>query len=279
MNIALSTGRRVAGFAAALLCGWQIGLLALRLVAVTPAPEQRTMDMAELSVDAPTQNSRMYSTRLPLFGDEPATVSAPVAEPARNTTDYRLQGLLVMADGDGWAVIDAGSEIGLFRTGDTLPGGETISAVEPAGVVITGPQGRIRILLDDDATRGGNPASRPAAGTAPAEPSAAARPPPPQPSAAALQRARELLESLRVQRVRVASGEVGLRIAWISDDPAVAATGLRRGDIIMAVNGHSVEDPDAYAAVLTEAEDTGVLSIDVLRGATRTSLTVEVTDG
>jgi serine protease Do len=82
------------------------------------------------------------------------------------------------------------------------------------------------------------------------------------------------------RRMRAAVGlppREGVLVRDVGDDTPAAASGLTRGDLIVAAGGAPVESIDALLAAIDAVGPTGTLSLTVLRGAEET--TVEVRFG
>lgn len=227
----------------------------------------------------------------PVFGAATAAGAARPIPVARNTA-YSLRGLLTMRDGHEFAVIESSGATAVYRERDRLPGGETVAEIGTGSVTLSGPQGLVRLAFEDPeippAAPGGTPGAVPADPPAPAarrpeaEPSSAIRAAAPVRAAAPeveperrppVSRAdldrrvlsAEVLSAARFTRVRARSGKIGLRIKWLRRDELTDAIGLRRGDVILAVNGLSVDDPEARDELLGTLSTGREIVIDLER--------------
>lgn len=71
---------------------------------------------------------------------------------------------------------------------------------------------------------------------------------------------------------------IGLRITGIGRSSALRQAGLRNGDVLVAVNGESVNSPQRGIAVYQRLSTSSSVSVEVLRRGERRRLRVEVTD-
>jgi general secretion pathway protein C len=72
-------------------------------------------------------------------------------------------------------------------------------------------------------------------------------------------------------------GELVPEILWVREGQVYDLVGLRRGDMILEVNGHAVLDAGMLARaqdMLAEAEE---LTIQILRAGQRRTITVRIT--
>ena len=219
----------------------------------------------------------------PIFGEEAQTRSAESAPVARNTT-YSLRGLFEMLDGGALAMIESSGITAVYRGRDRLPGGETITEISPDGVTIDGARGRTRIAFEELQVSRPEPDERPpadarnseadspgtvasvdaAVATADIEPE---RRPPLSHTKLSEQilSSESLLSAVRFKRVRVRTGKIGLRIEWLRKDDLTDAIGLQRGDVIVAVNGLSVDDPRTMDALVRTLPTSREVVIDLER--------------
>ena len=83
-----------------------------------------------------------------------------------------------------------------------------------------------------------------------------------------------IASQLRIVPAFSAGAAVGFRIAWMAPDALALKAGLRQGDVITAVNGHSLTSADAILALAREAQTGTSFTAEVLRGGS--SLRLEV---
>ena len=221
----------------------------------------------------------------PIFGAATAAGAAKPIPVARNTA-YSLRGLLTMRDGHEFAMIESSGATAVYREQDRLPGGETVAEIGTGSVTLSSTQGLTLLAFDDPeiprAAPGGTPGAVPvdkpvrAARQPETEPSNAVhaaapeveperRPPVPRADLDRRILSAEVLSAARFTRVRARSGKIGLRIKWLRQDELTDAIGLRRGDVILAVNGLSVDDPGTRDKLLETLSTGREIVIDLER--------------
>lgn len=140
-----------------LMAAWLIVRL-LWLLIVGPTVDYKTLESAD-----PLDSSTSVSTLGPnqavswtLFASDDARQQNAAARLPADDSRLSLVGLVYTrgptADGQatGYAVIrGASSTDQIFQVGETLPDGRTIERLEPNAVVLTGPQGRRVLSLDE----------------------------------------------------------------------------------------------------------------------------------
>ena len=75
----------------------------------------------------------------------------------------------------------------------------------------------------------------------------------------------EPLSRARFTRVRARNGKIGLRVKWLRRDDLTDLVGLRRGDVILVVNGLPVDDPQAMGTLMGTLSDSSEVVIDLER--------------
>ena len=212
-----------------------------------------------------------------MFGDAAAAGAGGSVPVARNTA-YLLRGLFAASEGRGYAMIESAGATALYGEQDRLPGGETIAGISSDGVTLHGAQGLGRIMFEraelpsvGSPSKSGEEAPRPdpeagrVASTAPSGIEHERRPPL---SHARLKKqllSAEPLSGARFTRVRARNGKIGLRVKWLRRDDLADIVGLRRGDVIIAVNGLSVDDPQAMGTLMETLSDSSEVEIDLER--------------
>lgn len=216
---------------------------------------------------------------------------ATTAEPAKSVpivqnTAYSLRGLFTTRDGHGFAMIETSGTTAVYRGQDRLPGGETVAEIGPDSVTLRGAQGLAFLAFEDSEIPGAVPGGTSAAVPG-EEPVQAARQPkaeipnvvhatapkaeperrPPLLRANLSQQllSADALSAARFTRVRARNGKIGLRIKWLRQDELTDAIGLRRGDVILAVNGLSVDDPKTMGTLIEALPASGEIVIDLER--------------
>lgn len=208
------------------------------------SPRQGTLPHAVNSVKQPADRAGTTSDQphnfAPLFGTR-SDQSAPVEDLADGST--RLKGLFKDGEG-GFAVIETDGRAAVYGVGDTLDGVGRIDAIGTQGVTLIGQQGRVALRFEDAPS---TPPSQAAKGAA--------------------------IAQLRLARIRLDDGSVGLRITAVPDSPEGRALGLRRGDVITQLNDKPVRHPKAVAALAQPGN--GPVDIDYVRNGTPRRLTLK----
>ena len=219
----------------------------------------------------------------PIFGEEAQTRAADAIPVARNTT-YSLRGLFEMLDGGALAMIESSGMTAVYRGRDRLPGGEAITEISSDGVTIDSVRGRTRItfeelqmfrpepgqvsLVDTRNSEADSPdAVAPVDADVPAADVEPERRPPLSHKTLSEQilSNESLLSAVRFKRVRGRTGRIGLRIEWLRKDDLTDAVGLQRGDVILTVNGLSVDEPGTMDALVRSFPTSREVVIDLER--------------
>lgn len=154
------------------LLGYGLGRLALvgtlpaEAMHTTPAPADQVPASAAAQTPAGTRAAPLAPQAAQpawpaLFGDvpdqqpaapppEPEPEPEPLAAPTLSDT-YVLAGL-VAGEGQAWALLRGRNGDELVRTGDRLPGGETVLRIGTDGVTLETPLGLMLVVFDDPDT-------------------------------------------------------------------------------------------------------------------------------
>jgi hypothetical protein len=94
-----------------------------------------------------------------------------------------------------------------------------------------------------------------------------------------LERARTSLQHIAAQ-MRIlpafeAGRAVGFKIAWLAPDAVALKAGLRAGDVVTAVNGHTLTNIDAVLALAKDAQTLTHFTADILRAGAPLRLEVK----
>ena len=226
-----------------------------------------------------------------IFGAVP--VSGPGdAVPLAQNTGYALRGLFEMVDGRDLAMIELSGATAVYQERDGLPGGETVFEISAGGVTIDGPRGRALIAFEDSQVAGmesaeilataaefpGSEASA-VAGAATAVFKLERRPPLSRAALTEQVLSAGALSAVRFERVRVGDGKIGLRVQWLRSDALTDAIGLRQGDVILAVNGLSVDDSETLGQLIKALPASREVVIDVDRGSGPHRLVIPLSHG
>lgn len=261
----------VAGFAAA--AGLAHGGAVLARALMRPAGDPFT-EAAEVLPDAETAASadpeglRSWPA---LFGvHEPE--SAPTA-PVGAAPGYVLLGLVIDA-GRRWAIVGHDKGETLVREGSPLPGGETVRAITPDGVVIE--RGRAAVTIGFD---------RPGEAAAGAGLLALATPQTPRRTEVPLM----VVAGRDLRRVFGRAGSVRMlgatgsepasaEILWVRPGEILERIGLRAGDRVLRVNGFAAGDLAALSAAAEQLKVVREYEISLRRGGVLQAITVVLTD-
>jgi len=199
--------------------------------AQTQSPSTGAQDRPDLSVSARSDHS--YA---PLFGT-PSDPAAPVDELEDST--IALKGLVSDRQG-GFAVIEKDGTAMIYGPGDEIGGIGRVEQIGNGAVIITGSRGRVALRFEQsDLGVTATPAHHKA------------------------------LSRVRFARIRLDDGSIGLRVTSVADTPEGRALGLRRGDVITALNDKPVRHPKAIEAL---AQAGGPVEISYLRRGAAMSL-------
>jgi len=194
----------------------------------------------------------------------------PAAAPA-TTANLVLAGTLAGADPDqGWAIIGASAQAArVYATGAQLPGGSKLVAVYPD-----------RVILDRNGARESLALPRLTGG---ARPGPAAYNLPPAPAASLADNVRELIaqdpaavnEVMRPQPVFAGGQLRGYRVYPGRNRTQFAKLGLQPGDLVTAVNGAELTDPNRGLETLRGIGQGGTVTLTIDRNGQQQQLTVD----
>jgi general secretion pathway protein C len=80
---------------------------------------------------------------------------------------------------------------------------------------------------------------------------------------------------MRIVPALEAGAAVGFRIAWLAQDAVARRAGLEQGDVITAVNGHSLTDFEQTAALAKEVNTATRFTADIMRAGAPLRLEVK----
>ena len=276
--------RRPAGGAAAGMAGAAPSLVSFALVLLIAAQlasllwrvlgtsEGSANDVAP-AVQAPAPNVDMAAVvNAHLFGVAPQS-GDPSDAPA-TTANLSLAGTLAGLEPEhGWAIIGAsGQTARVYSTGASLPGGAKLFAVYPD-----------RVILDRNGARESLLMPRLASGTGGRSPSRSAGLPPTAPDASLADSVRQLLvknpsagsELLRPQPVFAGGSLRGYRVYPGRNRAQFASLGLQPGDLVLAVNGAALDDPNRGLEILRGVGQGSAVTLTVERGGQQQQITVD----
>lgn len=268
-------------------------LLALSAARITwmvfpPPMDEATVPLNEPETPSPIARkdplltSREIATRH-LFGTPPPD-DAPAADQPIPETQLNLLLRGVAASSNTAAafaiVADPAGKEEFYRVGDQLPGGAVLKEVHPQHIVLSRGDRFETLRLPQ----------QPLQMNAPAQPTA--RPPAmtPMPSAvapdagAALQQLREQFMHDPQMMANLLQGEpfrdggrlIGYRIRPGRDTALFTKFGLQTGDVVTAVNGVSVTDPQGRLDLMRSIGTIEEVTVDLLRNGASQSMTIQM---
>jgi general secretion pathway protein C len=218
-------------------------------------PVEVDTSRAEANADAADVASTEWPT---VFGtyvpDKPVVTAAPKA-----SVKYNLVGLLAGTE-NPWAIVGSPQGDTLVVIGDALPGGETVEEIDAQGVWITrGDQREVIGFAQSSADAVARIMS-----TGPLEPLQADVP-------LAAFKGRDMRRvlgragSIRMVAPRGGTGVKYPEILWVREGQLYDLIGLRRGDMILRVNGHSVADPKTLENAESILKASDEIAVEILR--------------
>lgn len=257
-------------FVAAIGCGYGGSKLALVLAgpgAQMPEPVQITAALAAVESNAPRALPDVWPAVFgPYVPDPPKAANA-----ARATERYRLIGLVAGGAG-GWAIIGASDGDRLIRAGDRLIGGESVLEIAPDGVWIAREGARVLIAFERSATEMlaqivSNDSVETEAAELPVSVFAGRD----------LRRVLGRAGSIRLIAPNGGQGETFPEILWVREGQIYDMIGLKRGDMVLRVNGYSVSDPETLKNAQDILAETDEFAVEILRAGQRRTITVRIT--
>jgi general secretion pathway protein C len=198
----------------------------------------------------------------------------PSAAPA-TSANLALTGTLAGREPEqGWAIIGAsGQSARVYATGAALPGGTRLVAVYPDRVILDRNGSRESLML---------PRLSGGAGSAMA-PRVAARGQAASPDASLADSVRQLLvqnpqaggDLLRPQPVFAGGSLRGYRVYPGRNRAQFAGLGLQPGDLVMAVNGAALDDPNRGLEILRGVGQGSAVTLTVERGGQQQQIAID----
>ncbi|MFM1885241.1 MAG: hypothetical protein RL026_398 [Pseudomonadota bacterium] len=255
-----------------LLLGWRVALLAMDVVAPLPAGSDADLAIrpGAPAITPPLDIEALLAARL--FGDEAAAPASMVAE----ATQLPLVLAGILADRDparGVAIVgETAAAARVFRVGDSLPGGVRLQAVNPDHVVLDR-GGRLETLrLPRQSSAAAPPAARAASSGSP--------------TADVASRAQRLLQQspglvgdvLRPQAVLADGKQHGYRVYPGPNAQAFNRLGLRPGDLVTAINGSPLDDPETSSTVFSTLGSAASARLTIMRNGRQQDLVLNLTE-
>jgi len=231
----------------------------------------------EPPIEAPAANVDIAAVvNAHLFGVAPQS-GDPSDAPA-TTANLSLAGTLAVREPErGWAIIGAsGQAARVYAAGASLPGGAKLYAVYPDRVILDRGGARESLLMPR--LSGGAASGRPMSRTAGMPPAAA-------PNASIADSVRQMLvqnpsagaELLRPQPVFAGGSLRGYRVYPGRNRAQFASLGLQPGDLVLAVNGAALDDPNRGLEILRGVGQGSAVTLTVERGGQQQQVTVDPT--
>ncbi len=212
-----------------------------------------------------------------------ATPSAQAQPSAR--TDLTLLGT-VAAGPDSLALIRAGREVEIYRLEDDVPGGGRLEKIERNQVHIKNPDGTTEILplYQGDDQGAARTAARPTRkSTRPQSAGAGIRPVGEnrwEISQEEVEKARgnlnELLKQARMEPHIVNGQTEGFVVRMIQRNSLLAKLGIRRGDVVMQVNGVELDSPEKALQIFQQLREARNINIGLSRNGERMNFEYEI---
>jgi general secretion pathway protein C len=208
-----------------------------------------------------------------LFGV--AAASGDPSDAPATTANLALAGTLAGREPEhGWAIIGAsGQAARVYATGASLPGGARLFAVYPDRVILDRNGARESLMLPRlSGGAGGAVAQRPA-GLAPAAAS----------NSSIADSVRQLLvqnpsagsDLLRPQPVFAGGSLRGYRVYPGRNRAQFAGLGLQPGDLVLAVNGAALDDPNRGLEILRGIGQGSAVTLTIDRGGQQQQISVD----
>lgn len=208
-----------------------------------------------------------------LFGI--AAESGDPNEAPATTANLTLTGTLAGREPEhGWAIIGAsGQSARVYSTGASLPGGSKLFAVYPDRVILERGGARESLLLPRLTGVGGGPMPQ----------RAVARSGGGESGGSLADNVRQLLvqnpqaggELLRPQPVFAGGSLRGYRVYPGRNRAQFSSLGLQPGDLVMAVNGAALDDPNRGLEILRGVGQGGPVTLTVERGGQQQQITID----
>jgi general secretion pathway protein C len=254
----------------AILIAAQLAALVWR--ALGSGGEGDVTDVADLPPVAPTVDLPAI-VNAHLFGVA-ANSGDPSQAPA-TTANLSLTGTLAGREPEhGWAIIGAsGQSARVYATGTALPGGAKLFAVYPDRVILDRNGAHESLMLPRlSASSGANFAPR-----------VAGQPRGGAPDASLADSVRELLvqnpqaggDLLRPQPVFAGGSLRGYRVYPGRNRAQFAGLGLQPGDLVMAVNGVALDDPNRGLEILRGVGQGSAVTLSVERGGQQQQIAID----
>ncbi len=230
--------------------------------------------------DVPARSGFTRSAEYSPFGSPRQAAPQAVDNAPDTRLSLELRGILATGQGNGSAIISAGSSsIELYHVGDTI--GNQLATLHQvhADRVILEREGRLETLRLPRGDELRVDSDRSNTDQRPSEPTGS-----PAPIAANISRSRWLedpqraMNSLRAQPVLRDGALLGIRVTPTRNQREFERAGLQEGDIITSVQGQQVQDIDDPEEILAGLGDSDRVNITIERDGQTLPLTIELTE-
>ena len=236
------------------------------------APQQGMAPTVSPPAAAPAGPNLSSIVGAHLFGTAAIEATGDAASAPATSLRLTLAGTIAGQDpAKGWAIIgQTAQDAKVYATGANIPGGARLKEVY-ADRVILERGGRLVALALPRLTGGG------------ALPVAAANRAPPQPSLAQSVQALSsrdpitVSEFIRPQPVFAGGQQKGYRVYPGRNRAQFASVGLMPGDLVTAVNGSPLSDPNSGLETLRGISAGGAVTLTIERNGTEQQLTIDPT--
>ena len=234
------------------------------------APQQGMVAAVSPSASAPAGPNLANIVGAHLFGTAAIEATGDAASAPATSLRLTLAGTIAGDDpAQGWAIIgQTAQDAKVYATGANIPGGARLREVY-ADRVILDRGGRLEALALPRLTGGG------------ALPATAARQAPAQPSLAQSVQALSqrdpitVSEFIRPQPVFAGGQQKGYRVYPGRNRAQFASVGLMPGDLVTAVNGSPLSDPNSGLETLRGISAAGAVTLTIERNGTEQQLTID----
>jgi general secretion pathway protein C len=265
----LGAAPSIVSFVLVLVIAAQLAAILWRLIA---SPEESDAPPPVVTAPAPAIDLNAI-VNAHLFGV--AADSGDPSDAPATAANLTLTGTLAGREPEhGWAIIGAsGQSARVYATGTALPGGSKLFAVYPDRVILDRNGSRESLLLPRLA--GGPAGFTPRVASVPSAAPAA--------NGSLADSVRQILaqnpsasgELLRPQPVFAGGSLRGYRVYPGRNRAQFAQLGLRPGDLVLAVNGAALDDPNRSLETLRGIGQSGAVTLTVDRGGQQQQLTVD----
>lgn len=272
--VAWASGLAVVTTAAAL--GYASGVALL--LAIWPGPGLSGLSPASADRETVPDRETAAAVWPALFGTPLMAEPAPAPlQPRLAAAGWALRGMVVLPDGNGWAVLAAqGQAAGsggdlLLRRGDQLPDGTVVERIGSDGVLLSGPAGQSLAAFPDSRAlpQAVTQATLDSPDFAEALDSAGID----------TETAFEVLQQAGTwQQSRSADGVSGQQILSVRRGGLFDRIGLREGDLVVSINGVGAGNGADLLAAAAAVRQSGTLVLDVMRAGQHSTIEV-VLDG